>query len=66
MYDNFVEEIDAIDNGVNQSDGESRYKISTNLSARVGHLNPNWNDDDADENVWFNCFIDVAGSAKCI
>ena len=51
MYDNFVEEIDAIDNGVNQFDGESRYKISTNLSARVGQLNPKWNEDKVDENV---------------
>ena len=25
LYENFIEEIDAIDNGVNQHDGESRY-----------------------------------------
>ena len=51
MYENFVEEIDAIDNGVNQYDGESLYKITTNLSARVGRLNPKWNEDNTDENV---------------
>ena len=46
-----MEEIDAIDNGVDQYDGEPRYKVTTNLSSRVGHLNPKWNDDVADENV---------------
>lgn len=51
VYENFIEEIDAIDNGVDQFDGEARYKITTNLSARVGKLNPDWNDDSENENV---------------
>ncbi|KAF4107223.1 hypothetical protein G5714_011587 [Onychostoma macrolepis] len=33
MYENFVEEVDAVDNGISQCDGEVRYSISTTLSA---------------------------------
>eukprot|EP00092_Neocalanus_flemingeri_P021090 GFUD01022851.1.p1 GENE.GFUD01022851.1~~GFUD01022851.1.p1 ORF type:complete len:336 (+),score=79.33 GFUD01022851.1:142-1149(+) len=53
VYENFVEEIDAIDNGISTHDGEGRYGISTNLSARVSHLGPNWNDDKQDFDVGF-------------
>lgn len=49
-YSNFVEEIDAIDNGVEVAD-ERRYTINTNLSARVGQLNPAWNEDQSDESA---------------
>jgi len=49
MYENFMEEVDAIDNGVNQFDGEKRYKISSTMSNRVGHLNPPWNAVNPDE-----------------
>lgn len=44
VYENFMEEIDAIDNGVSICDGEPRYRIGTNLSSRVSHLNPPWNE----------------------
>lgn len=44
VYDNFVEELDAIDNGIPMyPEGKPRYKISTHLSARVHRLNPEWN-----------------------
>uniref|UniRef100_A0A8B9GSC0 Chromosome 12 open reading frame 10 n=1 Tax=Astyanax mexicanus TaxID=7994 RepID=A0A8B9GSC0_ASTMX len=43
MYENFVEEVDAVDNGISQCDGEARYTVTTSLSARVGYLNPRWN-----------------------
>lgn len=43
VYEGFVEEIDAIDNGISTHDGEGRYKITTNLSSRVGNLNSKWN-----------------------
>ncbi|XP_022909703.2 MYG1 protein C27H6.8 [Onthophagus taurus] len=43
VYDGFIEEIDAIDNGVPLVDGITPYKISTHLSARVSKLNPAWN-----------------------
>ncbi|XP_048731571.2 MYG1 exonuclease-like [Ostrea edulis] len=53
VYENFVEEIDAIDNGINQYDGVARYQISTNLSSRVSHFNPLWNEPNADEMAGF-------------
>lgn len=43
VYENFIEEIDAIDNGVPMTTEEPKYNISTNLSKRVGRLNPEWN-----------------------
>ncbi|KAJ8925949.1 hypothetical protein NQ315_009802 [Exocentrus adspersus] len=44
IYEGFVEELDAIDNGIPMySEGKPRYKISTHLSARVHRLNPEWN-----------------------
>ncbi|KAK3101510.1 hypothetical protein FSP39_004104 [Pinctada imbricata] len=56
VYENFVEEIDAIDNGVNQYDGEPKYHISTTISSRVGNLNPLWNEDNVDEMVCITLF----------
>ncbi|KAM4701354.1 MYG1 exonuclease [Discoglossus pictus] len=62
MYENFVEEIDAIDNGISQYDGEPRYCISTNLSSRVGHLNPRWNENEQDTEVGFRKAMELVGS----
>lgn len=45
MYRGFVEEVDGIDNGVDIAEGELRYHINTGISARVGQLNPSWNED---------------------
>jgi uncharacterized UPF0160 family protein len=39
-----MEAIDGIDNGVAQYDGSARYESHTHLSARVGALNPSWNE----------------------
>ena len=38
-----MEEFDGVDNGVNQYEGEAKYKISSTIGARVGRLNPSWN-----------------------
>ena len=44
IYEGFVEELDAIDNGVPMyGEGKPRYRINTNLSARIHRLNPEWN-----------------------
>ncbi|XP_003737825.1 UPF0160 protein MYG1, mitochondrial [Galendromus occidentalis] len=45
IYEEFIIEIDAIDNGVNMCDGDTRYRINTGLSSRVGGLNPKWNEE---------------------
>nr|XP_060618823.1 MYG1 exonuclease [Anolis sagrei ordinatus] len=61
VYENFVEEIDAIDNGISQWDGEPRYAMTTNLSARVGYLNPRWNDKDQDTEAGFQKAMELVG-----
>lgn len=44
LYKDFMEHIDAIDNGVSVADGTIKYHVSSTLSSRVGRLNPNWNE----------------------
>ncbi len=44
MYKGFVEHIDGIDNGIEVATGKENYWITTSLSARVGYLNPRWNE----------------------
>lgn len=43
IYENFIQEIDAIDNGVPMFSEEPQYKIRTHLSNRIARLNPEWN-----------------------
>lgn len=47
VYKSFIEAVDGIDNGVNawESDKPARYVDNTGLSARVGKLNPAWNEE---------------------
>ena len=59
VYENFIQEIDAIDNGISTHDGEGRYSISTNLSSRVSHLSPNWNDAEQDFDAGFYKALDL-------
>jgi len=40
-YDSLIRELDALDNGVQIAD-EPRYRFCTHLGARVGRLNPSW------------------------
>ncbi|XP_037107966.1 UPF0160 protein MYG1, mitochondrial [Syngnathus acus] len=61
LYENFVEEVDAIDNGISQCDGETRYAISSTLSARVGHLNPRWNSKSQDTEEGFKKALALVG-----
>ncbi|KAH1015243.1 hypothetical protein HUJ05_013005 [Dendroctonus ponderosae] len=45
LYEGFIEELDAIDNGIPMyPEGMPKYKINTHLGARVHRLNPAWND----------------------
>ena len=53
VYSNFLEEIDAIDNGIEVADGALRYRITSTLSHRVGWLNPAWNEEGVSEDVRF-------------
>ncbi|KAL7420811.1 hypothetical protein Q5752_004764 [Cryptotrichosporon argae] len=49
IYQEFIESVDAIDNGINIADGPLKYHNRTDLSSRVGRLNPRWNEPSTDE-----------------
>lgn len=51
IYQSFIQEMDGIDNGVPQFDGEPRYRINTHLSNRVKNFNPGWTEDKTPEEV---------------
>lgn len=60
MYENFVEEVDAVDNGIAQwEEGEPRYALTTTLSARVARLNPTWNQPNQDTEAGFKRAMDL-------
>ncbi|CAH1786744.1 unnamed protein product, partial [Owenia fusiformis] len=61
VYEQFVEEIDAVDNGVSQTDGESRYHITTTLSSRVANLNPAWNENNVNVQAQFEKAMQLVG-----
>merc|ERR1712048_303351 len=45
VYENLMEEVDAVDNGIDQYSGDNlvrNYKTSTSLSSRVSRLMPDW------------------------
>jgi urease accessory protein len=47
LYDDFIEAIDGIDNGIAlfpPSAGSPAYSSKTDLSSRVAYLNPRWNE----------------------
>ncbi|XWS50298.1 hypothetical protein CRYUN_Cryun12cG0076200 [Craigia yunnanensis] len=67
VYKNFVEAVDAIDNGIDQYDMDQppRYVNATGLSYRVGRLNLDWVDPDHSserENEAFQHAMTVAGN----
>lgn len=63
VYENFIQEMDGIDNGVPQHSDEPVYRISTHLSARIGHFNSQWNSTkDFDEQAQFEKAKTLAGS----
>lgn len=70
VYDNFIEGIDGIDNGVRlyPQGITPAYKVTTDLSSRIGWLNPLWNEPDDDIDERFQKAIQVAGNdlTECI
>uniref|UniRef100_A0A8C6TAS5 Chromosome 12 open reading frame 10 n=1 Tax=Neogobius melanostomus TaxID=47308 RepID=A0A8C6TAS5_9GOBI len=58
LYD---KEVDAVDNGISQSEGEARYSVSTTLSSRVGYLNPRWNSKSQDTEEGFKKALALVG-----
>ncbi|KYQ92577.1 hypothetical protein DLAC_11659 [Tieghemostelium lacteum] len=53
LYDAFIEELDGVDNGVERypSDIKPKYQSNSGISARVGHLNPLWNEPQDEETI---------------
>ncbi|KAK8806884.1 hypothetical protein WA588_005683, partial [Blastocystis sp. NMH] len=49
MYDNFVEEIDGVDNGIDPFCGERNYSVTTGLSSRIKRLSIPWNQQSSTE-----------------
>mmetsp|Transcript_51699 Transcript_51699/g.93157 ORF Transcript_51699/g.93157 Transcript_51699/m.93157 type:complete len:370 (+) Transcript_51699:54-1163(+) len=47
-YDSVIRELDALDNGVQVADAP-RYRFCTHLGARVGRLNPSWQEESSPE-----------------
>lgn len=64
VYDEFVEEVDAIDNGVDRYETEEtpRYSVTTTLSSRVKRLNPSWNEKDVDLDSRFEKAVALTGT----
>ncbi|GAA5825457.1 hypothetical protein JCM11251_006993 [Rhodosporidiobolus azoricus] len=58
IYQDFIEAIDANDNGIAQyiTTEPARYRSRTDLPARVGALNPRWNEESNDE-ILFERFL---------
>mmetsp|Transcript_44643 Transcript_44643/g.104009 ORF Transcript_44643/g.104009 Transcript_44643/m.104009 type:complete len:367 (-) Transcript_44643:43-1143(-) len=65
-YDTLVRELDALDNGVQVAD-EPRYRFVTHLGARIGRLNPSWQDENTPEaeNSRFKEALLVAAKELC-
>ncbi|XP_065169004.1 MYG1 protein isoform X2 [Atheta coriaria] len=63
VYDGFIEEVDAIDNGVPMySEGMPKYRINTHLSARIHRLNPEWNYPDEPTDKLFVKAMELVGA----
>ncbi|XP_063978967.1 MYG1 exonuclease [Diachasmimorpha longicaudata] len=61
VYDSLIKEVDALDNGVPMFEGEPKYRIKTNLGARVSRLNPTWNSIGVEPDVQFCKAMDICG-----
>jgi len=62
IYERLIEEVDAVDNGVNQFDGTPRFHVTTQLGSRVGGLNPPWNVVNPDIRAAFDKAMEMVGS----
>ena len=59
VYKNFIEEIDANDNGIEQYDSsklreagiDATHRVTSTIAARVSGFNPDWNDEEGLKNI---------------
>lgn len=72
VYKDLIESVDAIDNGINQFPEHEipKYQILTDLSSRVGYLNPSWNETVTEEEVMkrFHKAMEITGEdfVRCV
>jgi len=70
VYQEFIEALDGIDNGTPQfpTDMEPNYLVNTDLSSRVGKLNPSWNENNVNINDRFRQAMELAGKefVECV
>jgi len=59
VYEKFMEEVDAHDNGIPTHDGQARYAVTTTLASRVANLRPHWNDPEQDFDQGFYKAMDL-------
>ena len=62
VYVNFIASVDGADNGINQypDDIKPRYTDNTNYGSRIGRMNPEWNEEKADQIERFKLAQDIA------
>lgn len=63
VYKSIILEVDAIDNGVNMFEKDSKspiYTINSGLSSRISRLNPNWCEEEPDQSTQFKKAMDYA------
>jgi len=63
VYEYFIEAIDGIDNGIDRypSDVKPKYQLHTDVSSRVGDLNPWWNDPKPNHDQQFKLAMEMVG-----
>ena len=61
VYESFLEQIDANDNGIPQYEGTARYKSSGGICGRVGRFNPHWNEAEIDPDERFQQAMQCVG-----
>eukprot|EP01118_Nematostelium_gracile_P002361 TRINITY_DN12591_c0_g1_i2.p1 TRINITY_DN12591_c0_g1~~TRINITY_DN12591_c0_g1_i2.p1 ORF type:complete len:352 (-),score=83.42 TRINITY_DN12591_c0_g1_i2:50-1054(-) len=61
IYDDLIESLDAVDNGIEQYDGQPKFNSTTHLSARIHRMNPRWTSKDHHSDSKFKKAMEVAG-----
>ena len=61
VYESFLEQIDANDNGILQYEGTAKYKSSGGICGRVGRFNPHWNETEVDPDERFQQAMQCVG-----
>ena len=64
VYEKFVEEVDANDNGIATHDGPPRYAVTTTIASRVAGYRPAWNDENQDFDAGFYKAMDMVSKVQ--